>query len=65
MEKRLEKGFIQGWFRLRSTREWRTIRISQIPSDKEKTYLYTIQKLPDEEKGILETFVRINDEVMK
>ena len=65
MEKRLEKGFIQGWFRLKSTREWRTIRISQIPSDKEKTYLYTIQKLPDEEKGILETFVRINDEVMK
>ena len=58
MEKRLEKGFIQGCFRLKSSGEWRSVRISRITSDKDKTYLYTIQKLQDDEKVILETFAR-------
>ena len=64
MEKRLEKGFIQGCFRLKSSGEWRSVRISRIPSDKDKTYLYTIQKLQDDEKVILETFAREHPDML-
>ena len=41
-----------------SSAVWRSIRISRMPSDKERVYLYTIQALPDQEMRNLDTFVR-------
>ena len=58
LDERLESGFIQSFFRMTSSAVWRSIRISRMPSDKERVYLYTIQALPDQEMRNLDTFVR-------
>ena len=58
LDERLESGFIQSFFRMTSSAVWRSIRISRMPSDKERVYLYTIQALPDQEMRNLDTFIR-------
>ena len=62
LEERLQNGFIQGYFRLESSGEWRSVKISRIPSDKERSYLYTIRKLQDGEKTIIDTFAEEHPE---
>lgn len=64
LEKRLAKGFIQDNFRLVSSGEWRSIRISRIPSDRGRAYLYTIQAIPEREKMIFDTYAEEHPEGM-
>ena len=58
LEERVAKeGFIQSFFRMKSSGEWKSIRISKIPSDTESLYLYTIQSLLKEENDRMNEYL--------
>ena len=64
LEKRVSKeGFIQSFFRLKSTREWKSVRISRIPSDVEVSYLYTIQSVLKEENRRMHIYAKDHSEL--
>ena len=58
LEERVAKeGFIQSFFRLKSSGDWKSIRISRIPSDTESLYLYTIQSILKEENDMMNEYL--------
>ena len=58
LEERVAKeGFIQSFFRMKSSGDWKSIRISKIPSDTESLYLYTIQSLLKEENDRMNEYL--------
>lgn len=62
------RGFIQDVFRLIRHKpdesRWRNIRISRVPSDEERVFIYTIQKVHPKEVRILETIAREHPEML-
>ncbi len=58
LEERVAKeGFIQNFFRMKSSGDWKSIRISKIPSDTESLYLYTIQSILKEENDRMNEYL--------
>ena len=58
LEERVAKeGFIQSFFRMKSSGDWKSIRISKIPSDTESLYLYTIQSILKEENDRMNEYL--------
>ena len=49
LDERAKKGYVQGFFRMHSTGDYKSIRLSRIENDTERSYLYTIQSVPDKE----------------
>lgn len=47
LDERCAPGYVQGFFRMQATGNYKSIRLSRIANDTEKSYLYTIQAVPD------------------
>jgi EAL domain-containing protein (putative c-di-GMP-specific phosphodiesterase class I) len=56
-ERVAREGFIQSFFRMKANGEWKSIRISKIPSDAEPMYLYTIQSILKEENDRMNEYL--------
>ena len=58
-----EEGFIQSFFRLKNLGEWKSVRISKVPSDTEETYLYTMQSMLQKENDRMNDYISNHPEL--